>query len=68
MGQKRRFDCAPMGQASRILSVEKPADLPSQRLGLSLVYTLIIRLPRFSPASNPIRAFGVFSRPSITSS
>jgi HAE1 family hydrophobic/amphiphilic exporter-1 len=31
-------------------------------------YTLTIRLPRFSPASNPIRAFGVFSRPLITSS
>src|SRR5439155_26753388 len=31
-------------------------------------YTLTIRLPRFSPASNPIKAFGVFSRPLITSS
>jgi hypothetical protein len=31
-------------------------------------YTLIIRLPRFSPASNPISAAGVFSRPSMTSS
>src|SRR6266436_5643298 len=31
-------------------------------------YTLTIRLPRFSPASNPISAFGVFSRPLITSS
>jgi hypothetical protein len=30
-------------------------------------YTLIIRLPRFSPANSPIRAFGVFSRPLITS-
>jgi hypothetical protein len=31
-------------------------------------YTLIMRLPRFSPASNPISAFGVFSRPLMTSS
>ena len=31
-------------------------------------YTLTIRLPRFSPASNPISAFGVFSRPLMTSS
>ena len=31
-------------------------------------YTLTIRLPRFSPASRPISAFGVFSMPSITSS
>ena len=32
------------------------------------IYTLTIRLPRFSPASRPISAFGVFSMPSITSS
>ena len=31
-------------------------------------YTFTIRLPRFSPASRPISAFGVFSMPSITSS
>ena len=31
-------------------------------------YTFTIRLPRFSPASRPISAFGVFSIPSITSS
>ena len=31
-------------------------------------YTFTIRLPRFSPASSPISAFGVFSRPSMTSS
>ncbi len=31
-------------------------------------YTLTIRLPRFSPAKSPISAFGVFSRPLITSS
>jgi hypothetical protein len=31
-------------------------------------YTLIMRLPRFSPASNPISALGVFSRPLMTSS
>ena len=31
-------------------------------------HTLTIRLPRFSPASNPISAFGVFSRPLMTSS
>ena len=31
-------------------------------------YTLTIRLPRFSPASNPISAFGVFSSPLMTSS
>ena len=31
-------------------------------------HTLTIRLPRFSPASSPISAFGVFSRPSMTSS
>jgi len=30
--------------------------------------TRTMRLPRFSPASRPINAFGVFSRPSITSS
>ena len=32
------------------------------------IYTFTIRLPRFSPASKPISAFGVFSSPSMTSS
>src|SRR5271156_5220062 len=32
------------------------------------VQTFTIRLPRFSPARSPIRAAGVLSRPSITSS
>ena len=38
------------------------------RLQARARYTLTIRLPRFSPASNPISAFGVFSRPLMTSS
>src|SRR6202790_5676168 len=32
------------------------------------IHTLTIRLPRFSPANSPISAFGVFSRPLMTSS
>lgn len=33
--------------------------MPTQ-LGRDYVVSLTIRLPRFSPASNPINAFGVF--------
>ena len=43
-------------------------DPPPRGAGESKSYTFTIRLPRFSPASRPISAFGVFSMPSITSS
>jgi hypothetical protein len=42
--------------------------LASIQAGDPMRYTLTMRLPRFSPASNPISAAGAFSRPSITSS
>ena len=54
-GRRKQIIAAGMGRC---------APLPAS----AARYTLTIRLPRFSPASNPISAFGVFSRPLMTSS
>ena len=54
-------------QATSRRGVSVPA-FAGRRVEQSPAYTLTIRLPRFSPASRPISAFGVFSIPSITSS
>jgi hypothetical protein len=71
----RRSATAPRGGVIRRLPAGRTSPyrvrkLPGAYLARRIVgpYTLIIRLPRFSPASNPISAFGVFSRPSMMSS
>ena len=56
----------------RALHVDRPATSAMAREPASPTelgpYTFTIRLPRFSPASSPISACGVFSRPLMTSS
>ena len=63
--RRRRSAAAPRGVVVRRQPLREAR--PNSHAAFEY-YTLIIRLPRFSPASNPISACGVFSMPAMTSS
>ena len=57
-------DCAKSQSTSKVPMIVAAR----QCRPMTHVQTLTMRLPRFSPARSPIKAAGVFSSPSITSS